>query len=405
MTQKNLVQRTAVTLVGLESTFGVPGVGGTQVFPQGESFSDDRQQAELEVEDESVYLHDYKTTVLGLKSGGCKFDLLVKPLSTILDSLAVAPTTSPNEIIAKALFGGELLNPGSLVVASPSPTPTSFSVTPADGAHFLTGQMLYVEVGGVLEPTVVASVSTDAITLALALSSAPSTGAKVVNAANYYPIAGNTRTLTVARAQVGDVNEQQIFSGCTGDLAFGYDRGGLLKMSPDLKCADWQDGALSIPTTYGADPQGPGFALKDAVTLLQPVGTTTKTQYPVTKFSAKIGMGMVFVPEHGGINGNTGVMRTGERMFCEIDLTVRADRDLIGYQTAKTPLRFLHVVPQGAGNTKRFAALHLPRCIVVGTPKPVVDGGRRLYNVKLRSQIDTTGGDELSRAPLVWAVS
>ena len=53
--------------------------------------------------------------------------------------------------------------------------------------------------------------------------------------------------------------------------------GQLLTESYDLRCADWQEGALGYPAAFVANTQGKAFPLVGATTLLQTPATTTRS--------------------------------------------------------------------------------------------------------------------------------
>jgi hypothetical protein len=135
MSQVNIRHSESASYAGIESTFGTtPSM--TRIFPITSSFDPDTQQEELEVEEESIYLADYKPPIKGLKSGNPKFGCYVAPDSTIL-SAAASPSTPWLGLLLKALLGAELSAAGSTVASSGSAT--AVTVASDHGSRFAVG--------------------------------------------------------------------------------------------------------------------------------------------------------------------------------------------------------------------------------------------------------------------------
>lgn len=401
MAQQALVNRLATTFWGAESVFGTGSVQLSQIAPKAGSFDEQHDQEDVIVDDESPYFFDEKSRIPGLKSGGCKLSLNVQPSGTLLNA-AATPATPPNAVGLKALLGGESVAAGSLVAVGTSAT--QVTVTAGQGSRFPAGTLCMVEVAGVLHPTFVATQATDTLTFGIALPGTPGVGAFVTNAYNYYPTDGNSASLEVRRAIVGDANEQYQWLGCNGNLEMSLERGKLITETYNLMAADWNEGALGYSTAFAANTQGDRFVVKDAVTLLQTPATTTRINLPFQSVSLKFATAMVLQDEHGGINGNTGWMRAGmERVACEITLRTRVDRQLVTWWQSKTQLRFFHATMSGSGTSKRANIIHAPLCSITGKPRIVDVGGRRLHEAKLFTQLDGSLATALLRAPYVIA--
>jgi hypothetical protein len=403
----------AATYFGVESSFGtLPTM--YRAFPVADSFEPTIDQGEGEVNDESVYLYDYKNPVKLMKSGGCKFSYYLRPAGTQLITGQNGVDTVPLFQPLKALFGGLVYDAGE----DPSAVSTTVSATVADGTVYSEGQWVMPLVSGAYEPCRIGSIATNDLTWGLAPSTTPTVaGADMLGMYNFYPAQGNTSSLYVQHANANETtNEKYSFSGCTGDVGLKFDRNGLLVADFDLKANNWScPSGDTIAVTVGTDSMGAPFALKDATVILQAYNTVTRTQREIASFSAKLNMGMDMIPCLGGTagtlgaNGYSGVMRVGQRLFAEATVRLYADTTdtatYVGYHTNRTELQFVVMVPSGSTTTKRWCVFDMPRCIVVGRPKPVKDGGRRMIELTLRSKMRSTSASaELGRTPFVLAI-
>lgn len=422
MAQQNVRWVEEAVEVSLESPFGTPGTY-TRITHLSKTFDDKGRKIEqVPIKDASTEYYDQLISIDGLKSvTQFGFKLLAKAPGTLLDSAASGPAlttvgANPNALLLKAILGGESVAKGSVVLASPTPTTSSFSVTAATGAGMPAGQIIWVEIGtpgsGTLVPNVVATQTVDAITTVFAFASAPGTGAKVINTFSYYPDPFNTTSFSLRRGNAADANEQYEYLGCTGDIELTFNRGGLLEMSLKGRAANWRGPDPSVfgaNVTYSADIHGnKGFALKDAYSLLQPVATTTMTNYNVRNVALAMQQGMTHTKVHGGLAGSgvDAVMRLGKREFASIKLTVPYDRQLQTWHHNKTPLRFFYAAPAGTGNTLRGAAMHMAKCWIAEEPVEMVDEDEQLMmEVELRSLIDPTLTTKLQKSPLTIALS
>lgn len=414
MAQQYITTLERVLEVSPESPFSTVGSYVRQTFTQ-DSYEDGRVTEQLEVQDSSAELMDAQTSLDGFKRSSPSWKQLVKGNATQLDSAAagaalVLATQNPNLLVPSYIMGGTAIAAGSAVVASPAPTTTSFSVTAAGGASFPQGTVVMVEIGtpgsGTLEPNVVLTRSTDALTFVWAFSSVPVTTNKIINMAQLYVDNANVQSYSVREANRADAAEQYEHTKCTGDFELNYSRGQLLSMGIKSRAAKWRgpDATVfgSIPA-YAADIHGcRGFALKDAVTLLQPVATATRVQYAMSNLAVAMKQGMVHTESHG-TDGVDSVMRTGNRDFAECTITGPWDRTLATYAAAKTPLRLFHWVPNGSGNTLKAFALHIAKGYIYGEPVRKNAAGIAQAEYKFRSLIDPTLTTKLLKSPLVFA--
>jgi hypothetical protein len=387
----------AASYVGLESSFGtLPTM--YRAFPITGSFAPTISQTELDVNDESIYIHDYKDPVKGLKEGGANFGYYIRPSSDQLSAGGV--DTVPLYNCLAAVFGGLAYGAGS-TTASVS---TTVSATLASAAGIVEGQWVLPTVGGTTEPCRVGSKAVETLTWDLQPSATPTAAsAACLGMYNFYPSDTNTRSLYIQHANANEsTNEKYSFSGCTGDVGLKFDRNGLLQADFSFKANNWScPSSDTIAVTVGTDTMGSPFAMKDATVILQPKATITRTQYEIAPgFSAKLNFGNEHTPVLGGTagtlgaNGFAGRLRTGQRLFAETTLKVYADATdtatILSYWTSRTALQFVVMIPSGSGSTKRWCVLDMPHCIVVGRPKPMTDGGRRMIELTLRSKKRST---------------
>lgn len=415
MSAVNVLTRPAVSYIGLEVTHGTtPSM--TRMTVLANSFDVSAlSQTELDVDDERANLFDYVDPAKGMKSGSSvKFAMLLRPPAAQL-AHSIATSTHYFGLLAKALLGTETAAGGTAVVASPSPTTGTFSVTSTEGSLLSVGQWALIEIGtpgsGTLEPIQVASKSSDAITTTLTMSGTPGTGAAVYGMYTYSLSQTNTQGLCLQHALSGDANHQWTINGCTGGLEIETARDGLVKVSADLKAASWLGpSAQSLTITSAAESMGAPFVVRDAVCLLQPVATTTQTHYPLHEFAVKIDTGMEHVPELGGVEGTTGVMRVGKRLAATATVKFRSDRTFDStYWTSRTPMRLAIFIPQAGstGLTKRWLVIEFSTCVIVGKPKATMMGERLVYEVTLHAKLDTgTSGStaDLALSPVRIAV-
>lgn len=402
MSQVNIRHSESATYVGIESTFcTTPSM--TRCFPITSGVDLEPVQAELENDEESIYLWDVKDPVKGLKDGKVKVPCYLAPDSTALNA-AATPATPWLGTFLKALLGGEQSGAGSTVASSGSGT--TVSVASGHGSRFAVGTWGLFEVSGALEPGRISAISTDALTLDLALSAAATSSGLVYNTYCYYPTESNVQTLSVQHALIGNSSHQWTLNGCTGGWDLKLDRNGLLRVDFDLMAATWTGpSSQSLTTTVGSNGMGSPWSMRDAVCILQAYNTTTRTHYPLHSISCKFDSGMEFIPELGGTEGKTGVMRTKGREFVTLTIRFQSDqaRDATDW-VSRTTLQCVVLVPQGSGTSKRWFILDVPRAIIKGKPKLIKEGGFTLTEITLVSKINTSGTTALARAPFRLAI-
>ena len=403
MTAVNIRSGESATYVGVESTFGTAPSTSRLTITTG-SFVPRLNQTELPVADESVYLHDQKTTVQGLKSdgSGCEFSLYAKPRASKATTSTI--THDVFEKFVAALCGGVTPADGDNVGDTNSGG-TAAAPTVSSGTDFSAGQWITVPVGSSNEPARISSVSTNTLNCNPGLSASPPGSGAVAHMVTFYPSDTNTASVCVQHAKAGNSSEQYQFTGCTGSMSLSMRRNEIVTLGFNLNAADWSQGALSLATTVGADTRGTCFSASSVKTLLQATATATATNYVVEECTVDLKLGMSHIAAlSGSVNGMAGVMRTGERLAAEIKLTVAMDTDWITGWSAQTLYQFAVMIPQGSSTTKQWFVFHAPKCQIVGVPQRDFGAdGRVRYQLTLHPQIDSSGSTAALRAP--WTIA
>jgi hypothetical protein len=411
MSQVFIRPNEAATLVGTESTFATTPTM-TRATPIAGSVELDPTQAEIANEDQRVHLYDRLSPVLGMKDASAKLGYYARP-DSVQSTAAASPAANALDVLLASAWGGVGVAAGSTVQASS--TASSVILDAGHGSRFPVGSIALVEVGGTLEPAYVSGVATDTLTPWPSLSAAPNTSSGLaVNTHLHFPEPASTGTITLQHALAGDANHQWTLNGCHSDFELKVDRNGLIRFDFALKAATWTGPSdQSITTAAGNDGLGAPFAVKDAVCYFQPAATVTRTAVKVRSISAKFTAGKEFLPELGGTEGKGGVMRVGSREFAEVTLRMLgSDVTYDGVNSApgaaawtgRTAMRLLFAVPQGSGLTRRWFVFCLPKCVIVGKPKTLVDGGAVVTDVTVQAQIDSSLSTDRARAPAVIGI-
>jgi hypothetical protein len=128
----------------------------------------------------------------------------------------------------KVIMGGESLSLGSNVVASPTPTTSSFSVSPGGGSRFVAGTAVAFQTatGGTYEIREVDARSTDAITLKNVLTQAPTTGMSAARSATYYLTEPATDPDTMQFVVEGvELDDRFVLCGGSGSFSIAIEYG------------------------------------------------------------------------------------------------------------------------------------------------------------------------------------
>jgi len=406
--QVNNRKKDAATYAGVEGTFGT-GATTARLSPVSDSFEHELTQDPIAVDAESVELFDHQSPLFGLKGGSAKFQLYVRPAETAPLSTGTV-TYSAQLAMLKAWFGGGAPATGASTGTTTTGSPGTASVVNFTSAsNFAAGQWCLIETANGLEPARIESFATNAATLNPCLSTTPSTSGVIANLVNLYPTPGvdSCSAVTIEHTKQSVVTNQVRLLGCIGDVEWTITQNDTLKCTVSARAASWERGSLSLAVTAGADTGGTPIALTDgAKFLLQSSATATPTHVPFEEISIKSMLGLAHIPDMGGaIQGKAGIVRVGERMFSEWTVTLRADEAQMTAWSAQTSLQCALMVPRGTGTAKQWAIWHMPKCTIEGKPKRSFSSdGRERYVLTLRSQIDTSLGTAILKAPFIHAV-
>lgn len=393
MSQVNLADKAAATHVGIESTYGTtPTV--YRCFPDEGSIT--LEQANLPNEDEREHLFKALDPVLGLKSWKAQLGFKLRPSASQLLTGSSPSATLPGCIALKAALGGENYAAGSTVAAGS--TASSLNVASGHGSRFKVGQLIAVEVSSALELARVTAISTDALSLWPSLSGSPSTSAIVVNAHAYWPVQEHTSSLTIQHVKaLASAGHAWTLNGGAVGAALKIERGAILRYVADVAGSSWTFPEGSPPAyTAASETQAAPHVARDAIVYLQAFATTTRTNYVAEAVTVEITAGTnVLVPELGGVEGVTGVMRTGGRPMAKVTLKQRADTAMMSAYSAQTALSLVLAFPRGSGTSKRFVAIDCPNLVPDGVPQMASENGRWMLTQSYQAECDpntTTSG-------------
>lgn len=248
------------------------------------------------------YLHDRESNREGSKYGsGFTASFYLDGLADRLDDAeAYSHPEAPIGEILAAFMGGEDGDSGTTELASGSST-TALTVAVGEGARWSANGGGAVISGGELRP--VASVAADTITLAMALTSAPTNGDDIFNVAHYYldraGVGGDGESL-VFRLVGEDAEDQYLFLGCGGTFQIVSNLDELLRLDVDVTAAQWDRVSSESLTgiTYGGGGPLPCVAGK---LLLATTGSTVVTELTAPEFKIDPGLAITQSRGLGGI--------------------------------------------------------------------------------------------------------
>ena len=400
MAQSDIITRERATFIGKETTFGTTPVGSfpnamTRAFPLGDGLILEGLAEEmLPVGDERVRRLDAIHPVHGLriasKVGALKMLLKSTPAAVQLDDGAT-PTTyelTPRLVLAHAL-GSELANQGDTISGGAS-TPTLIDVT--DGTRFKKGTFIAVQVGTEMEFAKITNISTNALTIAPALSAAPTLGTEIVrNLYNFCPAETLTSSLTIQQAFVPDATAQVTANGCYGDVSFDLPEFGKLpSMSLALTATNFiGPSGQSLSAASATDEMGPPFAWAPSVYLATSVARATRLVCEGATIEYANEWQLVRDP--GATQTVSSVVATGGRPTAvKATIKLRFDSDYKASFDADTAYQMIIVQRIGTGTSASFWIWEIPEARLVAQPK-LADMGSRLHmELSLEGIQDTT---------------
>lgn len=314
-------------------SFGIDGTGTLANFldlrtlapsiysPARVSLPDERTRA---------YRVDQPKDLFGYRSGSFDWQGHLISHGVPLNTAASPPSADALGTLLKATLGGRAIAAGTAVVASPSPTTTSFSVTPTHGARIPPGTIVWVQntVTGRFVPAKIKTVSTDAVTLACALPFTPTTAAIVYNGEQFYETDKPNTSLQMIVEGENRNGDVHVLMGCHASLGLELTLGQLAKVTAQMMVAK---GVLSAATAGNpASARGLSHSLAGSSPIpfttsqmvFAPSGATTRVAPPVD--SVKVNFNTSYTPI-ASIDGAEGVaerVRISSEVTVEISLPV-----------------------------------------------------------------------------------
>lgn len=397
--------------VSEESAFATTGTE-RRCFPIADSLDYEATQAELDRKNLRTRPFDALDPVKGFKDATVKVGHYLQPPPTVLLTGATVDTDAncPLAVFARCIFGAQSVFAGT-TVATGTGAVAGFTTDTGHGSRFPVGQLCLVtdpDAAVGLVPARILTRTGDACTFYPSASGALADASAVVNLWCFYPSRTNGRSLSVAVCAAQDASHQFRFTGCVGSAEIKVERDGLAQIMFDLKAANWTGPeALSLSVADASDPMAAPLACRNAVLYLQAQGTTTRTNYKVDSFSAKLNFGNKHLTTlTGGTEGKRAAFRADglTDSFAEIDLTFALDTtpDATWWAQRTELTCMLWVYVDDANNNRRSIVIDVPRSIVVGKPKHAKGAdGLVKTTIKLRAKLDdsTTQGTELAEAP------
>lgn len=400
--------------VSEESSFGTAGTE-RRCYPVADSIEYELTQAELDRKNLRTRPFDALDPVLGFKEATVKLGHYIQPPPTVLvvGATVDSDASCPLAVFARCIFGAQSVFAGSTVLAS-SGTTSGFSTASGHGSRFPVGQLcLVTDPTDGLVPARILTRSSDACTFYPNTSGSLADASALVNLWCFYPSRTNTSSLSVAVCAAQSSSHQFRFNGCTGSAEIKVERDGLAQIMFDLKAATWAGpSALSLSVADATDPMAAPLSCRNAVLYLQSQATTTRTNYKVDSFSAKLNFGNKHITTlTGGTEGKRAVVRADgvTDTFAEIDLTFALDTtpDSTWWASRTELTCMLWIYVDDSNNARRSIVIDVPRAIVVGKPKHAKGAdGLVKTTIKLRAKLDdsTAGGTELAEAPFRLAI-
>ena len=408
MAQTNIISRERATYLAEEITYGAlptspsvfPNIP-TRVFPLGDGLILEGLAEEmLPVGDERVRRLDAIHPVHGLriasKVGALKMLLKTTKTGDQLDAGATLASLTPRLVLRHAL-GSEYAAQGDTISGSSS---SAVLINVTDGTRFRKGTFIVVEVAGEMEFAKITNIATNALTIAPALSAAPTGGTEVVrNLYNYCPAETHTSSLSVQQAFVGDATAQVTAFGCYGDISFDLpEYGKIPSMALALTASAFTGPATAAPpisVVSASDEMGPAFTFSPSVYLATSVARATRLVCEGATIDYANDWQMVRDPGATASNGQlttvAEVVSTGGRpVAVKASIKLRFDSDYPSNFTQDTSYQMILVQKVGTGLTASFWIWELPVARLVAQPKLTVIGDRLHMELMLESIQDDT---------------
>jgi hypothetical protein len=319
---------------------------------------------------------------------------------------AASPTQIGQNKFLEVVLGGYYAAAGSDVVASPSPTTTSFSVTTGHGSRFREGQLIGILSGSTVSLRLVTAISTDALTIWPALSGAPSTGDDVLNGQILYPTDAPSGSLNLLVEKAIDRNDIYLGMGAQGTFALDMKRGDLMSWTVALTgSTSKHDDEFTTPLTSGSTITAATFtgsAPLHSMNGLLHFGTaagTTLTSIRDASMTVNFNLANLEVDQMSGSDG-IGQWQRNTRPPMTIELTIPGPHET--YHDAFLASTLYGVLAQFGSSSTTVRGFCAPTLQIVAPPEPVDINGMRGTKLSLRMLENGHSSDkatEIKRAP------
>lgn len=299
----------------------------------------------------------------------------------------------PHQLLWRAAMGAELAPAAGSTVASSSGTPvTSITVASGHGTRFVIGQMIVVVMGSTPYPRRVTAVSTDTLTIAPPLPSAPSTGDVVRNCYCYYPPERDSTTFTVEHAQVeaSGATTQRRAVACYGGGEISLPTNEPASVTLNLTALDHTDpGDLSISTDPVAGLDGDPLVWTPTIYIMDTMSAAPSVA-GVASLQVAVPRNWQTVP--GSVLNGFGSVHevAGREAPITLDFEGLFDSAWWTAFEAGTDYTVLAFTSYGSGTSARVAGFYAGVTRLHATPQATDMGKLRASKFQLVAELDTT---------------
>jgi hypothetical protein len=351
---------------------------------------------------------DFVQPVKGLQIDS-PIDMMVeaKRILTILDDSATPVAYShadalSHQILMRAMFGAELTPAAGSTVAGSSSTTALVNVASGHGSRFVVGQVIGVTTSNGLEIRRVSGISTDALSVTPALSTAPAAGAVVRNAYNYMPTESDAVTHTIDHAYVesGTPENQRRARGCALDVSLDLKVGEIptFKVTGTSTVHDGP-GDLSLSTAATDDDEGAPFVWDPALWLSAASSAPTNAEISTLKLSLPHSWQRVMGP---GVQGTSRMVEIASRdKPIVVELSGHMGTAEYAAWVAGTVRHLVTYALDGSGADARAIGLYFPRLVPMEEPTEVAEGELVFFSGKYLALQDNLAATDIGRANVI----
>ena len=300
------------------------------------SVAPDMQEEFLDPQTLQTMVDDYATQVKTTRSTGLKFSTALCGTGTPLVGNTVLPTQAnwAHNRLLRTVMGGVLAPSlaGAPTLVAAGSTTTTINVTSGHGGNFTRNSAIGVTVNGRVEAREILSISTDAISLKVALSAAPSTGAACYYPHTFYLTEDPQDSLQFLWDGMEN-GEKYCLAGMQGGFGIDMETGQIAKINVDLQGANWTKlGSSSIAA--GTITNYSPAANIDSEFIVGTVGSTTRNLIHCTKESWNPSIKYLPVMSSSATYNNTLRMRRDRNRVIAGEFTTYFDSSAFDFYAA-----------------------------------------------------------------------